>query len=413
MSNLSKAELETRLAEALEQMAEKERDLIMAAEFGQQLLEANARLQAQVEEVKIGGGSDEVSQLKLRLRETEKNADRQIASLTRQTQTLTSDLRAALTDAKKSESEHAKQVRQLESDLDSLRADFAALSQSAQKNVSSRVTVIEDNSDSISENVISDLQAQIQALTNAKKEAEATVQKTTAALQESIVRLHDQEDRLQAAAAMRQEFERRGTLIVQLKDQVEDLSTRLQELQDSVSAESTTAATSTATATSKPLTYNKDWEWTPWIQSVKSKAFDGNLSGLKEEVEELKIHRQEAFNRLKEQMDAVVVGFVSNIPEGVRTNVLTPLQGVMGVGALAGSAKEDKEDMNIETITTMFPHVPVSAIEQDLAKTRSVRLTIENILNGYVAPTDEKQKGLSAEGAASGFSWTVANPDEE
>ncbi|ORY40647.1 hypothetical protein BCR33DRAFT_355813 [Rhizoclosmatium globosum] len=412
MSNVSKAELETRLAEALEQMAEKERDLIMAAEFGQQLLEANARLQAQVEEVKIGGGSDGVPvEAAFERNRKERRSPNRLTHPPNPNTHIRFESR--FNRRKKSESEHAKQVRQLESDLDSLRADFAALSQSAQKNVSSRVTVIEENNSSISENVISDLQAQIQALTNAKKEAEATVQKTTAALQESIVRLHDQEDRLQAAAAMRQEFERRGTLIIQLKDQVEDLSTRLQELQDSVSAESTTAATSSTTTTSKPLTYNKDWEWTPWIQSVKSKAFDGNLSGLKEEVEELKIHRQEAFNRLKEQMDAVVVGFVSNIPEGVRTNVLTPLQGVMGVGALAGSAKEDKEDMNIETITTMFPHVPVSAIEQDLAKTRSVRLTIENILNGYVAPTDEKQKGLSAEGAASGFSWTVANPDEE
>ncbi|KAI9347666.1 hypothetical protein BDR26DRAFT_854536 [Obelidium mucronatum] len=202
---------------------------------------------------------------------------------------------------------------------------------------------------------------------------------------------------------MRQEFERRGTLIIQLKEQVEDLHLRIQEKSENDNEP--------LTPPTQPVNYNKDWEWTPWLESVKTKAWDRNLTGLREEVEELRTHRIEAYNKLKEQMDQAMVSFVDRLPETVKVGVGkvasavgVPLSGVSVVpDRLTESSSEEKEDtLNIDTITNMFPHIPRVAIEKDLASTRSVRLTIENILNGLVAPQEE----------GSGLSWTVANPEE-
>ncbi|KAJ3072320.1 hypothetical protein HDU98_003829 [Podochytrium sp. JEL0797] len=413
-------DLEERLADALEQMAAKERDLIMAAEFGQQLLEANERLQNKLESIEANQDSlGDKDALKKKLRETEKQADRQIQSLTRQTQSLTTDLRAALQDHRKSELDHAKQVRLLEDDLEELRSELVARANAATAAavVGGKAVKKDSHSDDAdledrqleAEMKVKELEAELESLTVWKKEAETTIKQTTSALQDSLLRLHAQDDRLQAAAAMRQEFETRGTLIVQLKEQVEDLHLRLQTLEagDDVTIEMDPA-------TARSLAYNKDWEWTPWLESVKTKAWDRNLSGLKEEVEELRLHRIEAYNRLKEQMDQTIVSFVDRLPDSVKQGVGkvaavvgVPLSGVDTLPAsLTDSQKESTNPLlNIDTVIAMFPNVPRVEIEKDLAKTRSARLTIENILNGQVALSQKDVEG-------SGLSWTVANPEE-
>ncbi|KAJ3192202.1 hypothetical protein HDU83_009323 [Entophlyctis luteolus] len=419
----SNDDLKDKLAEALEAMAEKERDLIMAAEFGQSLLQANARLQQQLAELQAakGGGDDEseVAVLKRRLRETEKNADRQIQALNRQTQTLTQDLRSALTDHKRSEAEHAKQVRMLEADLEALMAQvgssksegaaagatssaaaaFAASTAAAAATVSDEETIMQ----------ISKLQEEIAQLTQWKADAEKTIATTTATLQESIVRLHDQEDRLQAAASMRQEFERRGTLIIQLREQVEDLRARL----DSAAQEEAENGGVTPAADGRSLAkINSDtWEWTPWLENVKHKAWERDLAGLREEVEDLRRHREEAYNKLKTEMDSYMFKFVDSLPESVKLGVgkvvnavTVPLAGISSTPEKLGGGSKVEE--KLETITTIFPNVPREAIEKDLSTTRSVRLTIENILSGFISPTTE------VEVTEEKLQFTIANPEE-
>ncbi|KAJ3350668.1 hypothetical protein HDU83_009491 [Entophlyctis luteolus] len=417
-------DLNDKLAEALEALAEKERDLIMAAEFGQSLLQANARLQQQLAELqaaKGSGGDDEseVAVLKRRLRETEKNADRQIQALNRQTQTLTQDLRAALNDHKRSEAEHAKQVRMLEADLEALMAQVgSSKSDSAAAVAASNVTTafatssvaaVTATSDDETILQISKLQDELAQLNQWKVDAEKTIATTTATLQESIVRLHDQEDRLQAAASMRQEFERRGTLIIQLREQVEDLRARL----DSAAQEEVENGGVTPAADGRSLAkVNSDiWEWTPWLENVKYKAWERDLAGLREEVEDLRRHREEAYNKLKAEMDAYMLKFVDSLPESVKLGVgkvvnavTVPLAGISTAPErLSGGSKVEEK---LETITTIFPNVPREAIEKDLSATRSVRLTIENILSGFISPTTQ------VEVTEEKLQFTIANPEE-
>ncbi|KAJ3209730.1 hypothetical protein HDU82_000225 [Entophlyctis luteolus] len=393
-------DLNDKLAEALEALAEKERDLIMAAEFGQSPLQANARLQQQLAELQAAKGSGG---------ETEKNADRQIQALNRQTQTLTQDLRAALNDHKRSEAEHAKQVRMLEADLEALMAQVgSSKSDSAAAVAASNVTTafatssvaaVTATSDDETILQISKLQDELAQLNQWKVDAEKTIATTTATLQESIVRLHDQEDRLQAAASMRQEFERRGTLIIQLREQVEDLRARL----DSAAQEEVENGGVTPAADGRSLAkVNSDiWEWTPWLENVKYKAWERDLAGLREEVEDLRRHREEAYNKLKAEMDAYMLKFVDSLPESVKLG--SPFHWREFRPPLRGGSKVEEK---LETITTIFPNVPREAIEKDLSATRSVRLTIENILSGFISPTTQ------VEVTEEKLQFTIANPEE-
>ncbi|KAJ3093504.1 hypothetical protein HK100_006578, partial [Physocladia obscura] len=441
MSSESKqvAELQERLAEALEAMAEKERDLIMAAEFGQSLVAANTRLQQQLAEVSAGGGiagGDDGEQ-------TEKTAERQIQALTRQTQTLTQDLRTALLDHKRSEAEHAKQVRLLEADLDSLAAQLASASKEKEKEkdkeppsdapsaAAKEAKDPAESAESARENAsllqIDLLKAEVDRLAVAKKDVDKALHATSAALQESVVRLHDQEDRLQAAQAMRQEFERRGVLIVQLKEQIEDLRAQLDERAEADQLEGFTQNNSAANAAGDRLKINDNWEWTPWLESVKHKAWERNITGLREEVEDLRRHREEAYNKLKAEMDGYMAKFVGALPESVLAvaqavgvPIATGLGQVPELLSNANNALGPKVsvEQKVETVAAVFPNVPRDAIERDLSATRSVRLTIENILSGFVSPSAAGNTASASEKTAddlagSGLEFSVANPEEE
>ncbi|KAI8621826.1 hypothetical protein BC830DRAFT_1092415 [Chytriomyces sp. MP71] len=409
-------DLQAQLSDALQQLADKERDLIMAAEFGNALLQSNEKLQQQLDGANRGGngGGDDASGLRIRLRETEKAADRQIQALQRTNQTLQQDLRAALQDMRRAETEHTKEVKGLESDLEALRyelernaKDNAALNKAAKLAAKDDAAAADAD-----EAIFTELHKEVASLKEWKKEAEKTIKQTTTALQESLVRVQDQQDRLDAAASMRQEFERRGTLILELKEQIEDLRVHLADAQEQIGGEvSQAAAQASAGFVSK---YDgKEWEWSPWIESVKGKVWERNLTGLKEEVDELRKHREEAYRKLKEEMDTMVVKFVDQLPESVRlgmdkvgttiSGVLPAVSGIFVPAQLTGaSEKATDEGGDIESVVAMFPNVPRSDIEKDLKASGSVRLTIENILNGFVKePTTD-----------SGLNLCVVNADE-
>ncbi|KAI8835986.1 hypothetical protein BJ741DRAFT_708793 [Chytriomyces cf. hyalinus JEL632] len=410
-------DLELQLQQALEELTQKEQDLIKAAEFGQLLLQSNMQLQAQLD---AAGGQSEKSNagddgsLRVRMRETEKAAERQIQALTRQNQTLQQDLRTALQDQRRAEHDHAKEVTALETDLDALRTELERAAKASTVNARAQKAAAADEAAAANadEDIISDLQKEVAALATFKKEADKKIKETTLALQEALLRIQDQQDRLDAAASMRQEFERRGTLIIELKEQVEDLHVRLADAQDAAGVSAAPEPTSKAAGIVSKYG-DKDWEWTPWLESVKGKVWERNLTGLREEVDELRKNREEAYSKLKEEMDTMVVKFVDQLPESVRLGidrvgntisgvVLPAINGIFVPSQLTGEKKSASDDTNIETIIAMFPNIPRSDIEKDLAASGSARLTIENILNGFVKGNGEE----------SGLNLQVANPEE-
>ncbi|KAJ3406754.1 hypothetical protein HDU80_010437, partial [Chytriomyces hyalinus] len=128
--------LQQQLACAYEELEQKEKDLIMAAEFGQQLLQSNALLHARLDAIAAKSDTgddadnvlDDLAALKLRLHETETLAERQVQALTNQVSVLTEKLATANAALRKSETESAKAVRALELDLRGLKAELDAKS---------------------------------------------------------------------------------------------------------------------------------------------------------------------------------------------------------------------------------------------------------------------------------------------
>ncbi|KAI8833444.1 hypothetical protein BJ741DRAFT_612137 [Chytriomyces cf. hyalinus JEL632] len=416
---MAQDQIELQLQQALEELTQKEQDLIKAAEFGQLLLQSNMQLQTQLDafssnSAASAGPADDAS-LRMRMRETEKAAERQIQALTRQNQTLQQDLRAALQDQRRAEHDHAKEVTALETDLDALRSELERAAKASAVNARAQKAAAADEAAAANadEDIIAELQKEVATLAAFKKEADKKIKETSLALQDALLRIQDQQDRLDAAASMRQEFERRGTLIIELKEQVEDLHMRLADAQDAagVTAPAADSASKSAGIVSKYS--DKDWEWTPWLESVKGKVWERNLTGLREEVDELRKNREEAYSKLKEEMDTMVVNFVDQLPESVRLGidrvgntitglVLPAINGIFVPAQLTGETKAIDDDADIETIVAMFPNIPRADIEKDLATSGSARLTMENILNGLVK-TSTGEPGLNLQ---------VANPEE-
>ncbi|KAJ3235363.1 hypothetical protein HDU81_000570 [Chytriomyces hyalinus] len=412
-------DLELQLQQALEELTQKEQDLIKAAEFGQLLLQSNMQLQTQLDafssnSTASAGPADDAG-LRMRMRETEKAAERQIQALTRQNQTLQQDLRAALQDQRRAEHDHAKEVTALETDLDALRSELERAAKASAVNARAQKAAAADEAAAANadEDIIAELQKEVGVLAAFKKEADKKIKETSLALQDALLRIQDQQDRLDAAASMRQEFERRGTLIIELKEQVEDLHMRLADAQDAAGVAAPAAAESTSKSAGIVSKYDKDWEWTPWLESVKGKVWERNLTGLREEVDELRKNREEAYSKLKEEMDAMVVNFVDQLPESVRLGidrvgntitglVLPAISGIFVPAQLTGETKAIDDDADIETIVAMFPNIPRADIEKDLATSGSARLTMENILNGLVKTSTGEP----------GMVFQVANPEE-
>ncbi|KAJ3247177.1 hypothetical protein HDU78_004984 [Chytriomyces hyalinus] len=230
--------LQQQLACAYEELEQKEKDLIMAAEFGQQLLHSNALLHARLDAIAAKSDTgddadnvlDDLAALKLRLHETETLAERQVQALTNQVSVLTEKLATANAALRKSETESAKAVRALELDLRGLKAELDAKScafvSPNRRSSSSEIVRAKDVKVSVEEQLL-DRENAVKVLAAWKKEAENTMKETALALQENLVKNAELEIQLQSNQT---EFDRRGNLIQELNQQVEELRGQLLEL---------------------------------------------------------------------------------------------------------------------------------------------------------------------------------------
>ncbi|KAJ3235361.1 hypothetical protein HDU81_000568, partial [Chytriomyces hyalinus] len=173
--------LQQQLASAYEELEQKEKDLMMAAEFGQQLLHSNALLHARLDAIAAASVTgddadnalDDLAAMKLRLHETETLAERQVQALTSQVSVLTEKLATANAALRKSEAESAKTVHALELDLRGLKAELdaksCALVSPFRRSSSSEIVRVKDVKVSVEEQLL-DMENAVKVLAAWKKE---------------------------------------------------------------------------------------------------------------------------------------------------------------------------------------------------------------------------------------------------
>ncbi|KAI8614373.1 hypothetical protein BC830DRAFT_1127659 [Chytriomyces sp. MP71] len=190
------------------------------------------------------------------------------------------------------------------------------------------------------------MEAAVKALSAWKKEAEKTVKQTSQAMQDSVSRTQELELSL---SSVRQEFERRGNLIVELQEQLEDSRSQLLDMNDGINPATVPPSSKLKKKSSQV------WEWMPWPESFRSKpAEPKTLASLVEEVEETKKTREEAYQKLKKDMDGMMGKFagsvkssvssgwsaVSSVSSSVSTSVSSSLSNITVPQQLLGSPGE-------------------------------------------------------------------------
>jgi chromosome segregation ATPase len=135
------------------------------------------------------------------------------------------------------------------------------------------------------------------------------------------------------------EVERRGLLNIQLGRQVSDLQTYIAENiaannesvgtpyeQHAVALESPALLSNQLLENSRFLSskHHVEWRWTPWVRGVSDKIWRADVRGLQEEIEDLRMHRLEAFERLQRQMEGMVGILVKALPlpDTVKNSIL-------------------------------------------------------------------------------------------
>ncbi|KAJ3269511.1 hypothetical protein HK104_005112 [Borealophlyctis nickersoniae] len=441
---LTEAELKEKLMEALQALRDKERDLTMAAEIGQQLVTANAQLMDQyqdlVDKIKVAerqhrqavithttssnnaidfiqtkvpgqqqigyqeprliemqspttptsfsapalgppplkGAPDgiispqdyealkarveglEKSNSELRnqldqsinsLRETERKGNREVSSLRRTNQSLQDQLRDTLQDLRDAEHSHTRSVASLERDLERLRHELDVTAQAAADLESERRKLMREKAEArrdtkdleISDSAtITTLQNRIRALESErsrleaqKRDAERRITNQRMELETLSTRVVELETREHETKELRNELERQCRLVEELREQLEDHRNKdiaakeefdfyghLGEHLDGFLDDKALIA----------LENGEEWQWVKWLERARTKCWERDVSGLKEEIDNLRIHREEAYLRLRDtieeiagQVSASIPGPIASVGKGVLDAVPTPI----------------------------------------------------------------------------------------
>ncbi|KAJ3410714.1 hypothetical protein HDV05_003460 [Chytridiales sp. JEL 0842] len=284
------------------------------------------------------------------LQDAEQIHSRSLSHLRRTNTDLQNQLHQALRDLRDAEQAHTRSVRTLEADLESLRGDFTDATLAAHqlqleksKLLKTHAEVIKDShsmelSDSLE---ISKLQARIRELETAqstlqgqKKDLERKVRNVYEELEEMRTAFEEARGKVEAAVRMREEFERRGALVNELREQVEGFRSYVEALEGEGSSllnddsgrpifPQLLKPSHHSTNTTELSIYLKndgtgEWEWTPWLQNVRDKAWQRDIRGLREEIDDLTKHRQQAYTKLKTGIDLMVTSIASYMPSPIK-----------------------------------------------------------------------------------------------
>ncbi|KAJ3115795.1 hypothetical protein HDU96_011073 [Phlyctochytrium bullatum] len=281
------------------------------------------------------------------------------ATLHRANADLQRQLRATLQDLRDAERSHADSVSRLEQDLDRLRAELSSTSMAAQELDAERRRLLKERQEAQRERLeveshdmatieglaakLSETETEAASLRVGRREAE----RRNRALAEENERLRLEVARLEEGRAedgkLRAECDRLEALVAEMRDQLEEqrlclVDRREEEIltrgpgagADRASGVTTAgemvgrvvAEADGRVADASMMMVNSSkpgWEWTPWLNSVKNKCWDRDISGLTHEIDNLRKHRVAAYQRLRSEMDVMMGSLVSVLPASIQS----------------------------------------------------------------------------------------------
>ncbi|KAJ1558007.1 hypothetical protein HK405_014632, partial [Cladochytrium tenue] len=286
------------------------------------------------------------------LRDSEKIHGKAVANLRRANVSLQEQLHSALREVRDTEQAHNKAVSSLEADLESLRLELSSTSQAAVELEVEKRRLAREKVDAIRESqiaesadtrVIHELQKRVRALEEGnasaaagRRDAEKRLRGARAELDEARRLAAELQEQVEAAVWLREECERRGALVLELREQLEEVrSSALDSSEDRQFRAATTEAGARRAAVGPANSElsvvlqkgEADWQWSPWLSSVREKVWEADISGLQQEIADLALHRETAYVRLRTGIDDMLTVIVRALPTPIQA-LTTSIVGV-------------------------------------------------------------------------------------
>ncbi|KAI9202075.1 Triosephosphate isomerase-domain-containing protein [Polychytrium aggregatum] len=288
-------------------------------------------------------------------RKIEQVHNRSISSLQKTNSELQDQLKSALRDLREAEHTHTKAVAGLERDLDQLRTELHATAETAQQLEAERKRLLNLMNSSIKEksnsdksdaeqikqlsSVIVNLESENAQLTRTKADATNKLNVLREELNSVQVKYDEAEEIVSQYKYLKDEYDQQKVLIEELKASVEEQRQSYQGMIDDLALvgqlpNSAIALRGGIDHNALVLTddFNGDWQWVKWIERTRVKAWERDIRGLREEIDNLRENRQHAVLRLRQQVENLVVTVAAQLPAPVQALTKT----VLGVSGVAG-----------------------------------------------------------------------------
>ncbi|KAI8917923.1 hypothetical protein BC831DRAFT_438497 [Entophlyctis helioformis] len=302
------------------------------------------------------------------LRDADMAHARNLKSLREANEGLQTQLRDTMTEMRDESTSHAQVVTALEADMEYLRNELSRVAQTAQELEAEKRRLLREKMETLKESrvmghsdqeLISELHARIATLETDHDRLTATkadLEKRAGVLRHELNACHERIAELTAraedATAACRAFEAKARGADEMREQLEDLQARVMALDDEAtfsgigrSGGAMAAGAGAGSADRVPpgstrvIMTKEGWEWTPWLERARVKAWERDMAGLREEINDLRSHQQQAYNRLKNELSGMAGRMLSFIP-----NPLQPLSSltssVLGTGRTAPAVTE-------------------------------------------------------------------------
>ncbi|KAI8812477.1 hypothetical protein BJ742DRAFT_20327 [Cladochytrium replicatum] len=296
------------------------------------------------------------------MRETEQMHARTVAQLKRGNQELQEQLRLTLSDLRDAEQSHARAVAILEGDLDTLRTELGSTAQAAADLEADRRRLIREKMEQAKESRTTEqseqdnvrqLWARIRSLENenarllaGKREAERRRDAMRMELEELAQRYEELSRDSAQRSSLEAQVEAQRELIEEMRERMEETvhlyDAAVNELALRGLPIPTSGSPFRVVRNGAPNGYGgssemtlvvrqqrgselarQDWELTAWMERSGTKLWNRDLTGLRNEIDDLNLHRNEAYIKVRDTLDDLLTQFVERLPPGLIKGMTT------------------------------------------------------------------------------------------
>ncbi|KAI8998181.1 hypothetical protein BC832DRAFT_595232 [Gaertneriomyces semiglobifer] len=284
--------------------------------------------------------------LEANLRDAERIHRHTVSNLRRANAGLQDQLRNTLQDLRDVEVAHARANATLERDLDQLRNELQATAQSAaelevdrrrlireQAEARKDTKDIEDSDQQIIDglqNRVKELEEENARLLSGKKESERRCMMQKVELEELGAHAEQLQKEVEESRGLREHLTHLSTVVEELHGQLEDMrAIHIGIMEEEMSTADITACTEQSlrsfeeeslmihTERLTPAKEHPNWEWTEWVERTRTRCWELDVAGLRQEITDLRTHREEAYDRVRNNLRYCTQTVVQCIPRPI------------------------------------------------------------------------------------------------